>query len=187
MRRVTGIGGVFFKARDPKALAAWYAKHLGLAVASPVEQQAGASSGHGPKRTRGSTVTAAGAIIRTYETQEGSGPAGLDAGSTAALTSHEPAHMTTIAHNSTPTRPMFAPHRNSSIRRNSTTAGLGLAPFPHLCGLEVNARFIGFLVLAQDGEGMTLKLPARGPGENVCFGRLIQRDDAKQRFVVSRA
>ena len=30
MARVTGIGGVFFRARDPKALAAWYAKHLGI-------------------------------------------------------------------------------------------------------------------------------------------------------------
>ena len=30
MARVTGIGGVFFKARDPKALSAWYAKHLGI-------------------------------------------------------------------------------------------------------------------------------------------------------------
>lgn len=27
--RVTGIGGVFLKAADPKALAAWYAEHLG--------------------------------------------------------------------------------------------------------------------------------------------------------------
>ena len=27
-RRVTGIGGVFFKAKDPKTLGAWYAKHL---------------------------------------------------------------------------------------------------------------------------------------------------------------
>ena len=32
MARVTGIGGVFFKARDPKALAAWYRDVLGLAV-----------------------------------------------------------------------------------------------------------------------------------------------------------
>ena len=32
MARVTGIGGVFFKARDPKALATWYAEHLGLAL-----------------------------------------------------------------------------------------------------------------------------------------------------------
>ncbi|RDS86694.1 VOC family protein [Dyella psychrodurans] len=30
MRRVTGIGGVFFKAKDPKALADWYRVHLGL-------------------------------------------------------------------------------------------------------------------------------------------------------------
>ena len=33
MARVTGIGGVFLKAQDPKALADWYAKHLGLQVA----------------------------------------------------------------------------------------------------------------------------------------------------------
>jgi predicted enzyme related to lactoylglutathione lyase len=32
MARVTGIGGVFLKARDPKALNAWYAKHLGIPV-----------------------------------------------------------------------------------------------------------------------------------------------------------
>jgi len=30
--RVTGIGGVFFRARDPQALVAWYAKHLGVPV-----------------------------------------------------------------------------------------------------------------------------------------------------------
>lgn len=34
MARVTGIGGIFFKARDPKALAAWYAQHLGLSLES---------------------------------------------------------------------------------------------------------------------------------------------------------
>lgn len=28
--RVTGIGGVFFRARDPKALTAWYSEHLGV-------------------------------------------------------------------------------------------------------------------------------------------------------------
>ena len=33
MAKVTGIGGVFFKSKsDPKQLAAWYAKHLGLAL-----------------------------------------------------------------------------------------------------------------------------------------------------------
>ena len=30
MERVTGIGGVFFRARDPEALSAWYAAHLGV-------------------------------------------------------------------------------------------------------------------------------------------------------------
>ena len=29
-KRVTGIGGVFFKTKDPKALKEWYSKHLGL-------------------------------------------------------------------------------------------------------------------------------------------------------------
>ena len=28
MKRVTGIGGVFFKSEDPKQLKAWYQKHL---------------------------------------------------------------------------------------------------------------------------------------------------------------
>lgn len=31
-KRVTGIGGVFFKAKDPKALLDWYKKHLGIAT-----------------------------------------------------------------------------------------------------------------------------------------------------------
>jgi predicted enzyme related to lactoylglutathione lyase len=30
MKRVIGIGGVFFKAKDPESLRAWYQKHLGL-------------------------------------------------------------------------------------------------------------------------------------------------------------
>jgi predicted enzyme related to lactoylglutathione lyase len=30
MAQATGIGGVFIRARDPKALYAWYEKHLGL-------------------------------------------------------------------------------------------------------------------------------------------------------------
>jgi catechol 2,3-dioxygenase-like lactoylglutathione lyase family enzyme len=30
--RVTGIGGVFFKAKDPKALGAWYREKLGIAI-----------------------------------------------------------------------------------------------------------------------------------------------------------
>ena len=30
MEKVLGIGGVFFRARDPGALAAWYLRHLGV-------------------------------------------------------------------------------------------------------------------------------------------------------------
>jgi predicted enzyme related to lactoylglutathione lyase len=30
MKKVTGIGGVFIKAKDAKSLAAWYDKHLGF-------------------------------------------------------------------------------------------------------------------------------------------------------------
>lgn len=30
MERVTGIGGVFFRSRDPKCVAAWYEEHLGV-------------------------------------------------------------------------------------------------------------------------------------------------------------
>jgi predicted enzyme related to lactoylglutathione lyase len=32
MNRVTGIGGIFFKARDPAAMQAWYKRHLGIDV-----------------------------------------------------------------------------------------------------------------------------------------------------------
>jgi len=39
MERVLGIGGVFFRARDPKALAAWYEQHLGVSMTW--EQEAG--------------------------------------------------------------------------------------------------------------------------------------------------
>ncbi|HEX4857914.1 MAG TPA: VOC family protein [Usitatibacteraceae bacterium] len=32
MKRVTGIGGIFFKAKDPATLRAWYKRHLGIDV-----------------------------------------------------------------------------------------------------------------------------------------------------------
>ena len=32
MNRVTGIGGIFFQAKDPAALQAWYRRHLGIDV-----------------------------------------------------------------------------------------------------------------------------------------------------------
>lgn len=31
-KRITGIGGIFFKAEDPKKLMDWYGKHLGFEV-----------------------------------------------------------------------------------------------------------------------------------------------------------
>jgi predicted enzyme related to lactoylglutathione lyase len=37
VERVLGLGGVFFRARDPEALRAWYQEHLGL----PVEEWGG--------------------------------------------------------------------------------------------------------------------------------------------------
>lgn len=30
MKRVTGLGGIFFKAKDPSAMYEWYEKHLGI-------------------------------------------------------------------------------------------------------------------------------------------------------------
>jgi hypothetical protein len=32
MKRITGVGGIFFKANDPEKLGAWYREHLGLEV-----------------------------------------------------------------------------------------------------------------------------------------------------------
>jgi len=47
MEKVTGIGGLFFRAHDPKALARWYQQHLGVSLIrssyedSPWQQEAG--------------------------------------------------------------------------------------------------------------------------------------------------
>lgn len=47
MERVRGIGGFFFRAKAPKALAKWYADHLGIALTptdynqEPWRQEAG--------------------------------------------------------------------------------------------------------------------------------------------------
>jgi predicted enzyme related to lactoylglutathione lyase len=38
MAQITGIGGIFIKSRDPKALSAWYREKLGM----PVEEWGGA-------------------------------------------------------------------------------------------------------------------------------------------------
>ena len=50
MERVTGIGGFYFRARDPKALATWYEQRLGVATA-PRSYEAGAW-----RRREGETV-----------------------------------------------------------------------------------------------------------------------------------
>ncbi|HEV2377091.1 MAG TPA: VOC family protein [Streptosporangiaceae bacterium] len=39
MQRVSGIGGVFLRARDPAALRSWYAEHLGVEVSDWGGQQ----------------------------------------------------------------------------------------------------------------------------------------------------
>src|SRR5579872_4785958 len=47
MEKVAGIGGLFFRAHDPKALGAWYEQHLGISLTpkseggSPWQQEAG--------------------------------------------------------------------------------------------------------------------------------------------------
>lgn len=50
MAKAVGIGGIFLKARDPKALAAWYATHLGIQL-----QDGGYFSFEGPE-SAGTTV-----------------------------------------------------------------------------------------------------------------------------------
>lgn len=50
MEKVTGIGGLFFRAHDPKALGNWYLEHLGIALTPSKEgdrvweQEAGPTS-----------------------------------------------------------------------------------------------------------------------------------------------
>jgi predicted enzyme related to lactoylglutathione lyase len=57
MKRVTGIGGIFFKADQPEALRAWYQRHLGI----PIEDYGGAAfrwRDDGDPDRRGMTVWA---------------------------------------------------------------------------------------------------------------------------------
>lgn len=55
MKRVTGIGGIFFSARDPVALRAWYQRHLGIDVQAWGGTSFSWRDGSGPSAT-GSTV-----------------------------------------------------------------------------------------------------------------------------------
>ena len=52
MAKAVGIGGIFLKARDPKALAQWYATHLGI------PDQGGGSLGFDGPASMGMTVFA---------------------------------------------------------------------------------------------------------------------------------
>lgn len=63
MRRVTGIGGIFFKANDPKALGAWYRRHLGI----DVSEWGGAAFRWGtPENPSGTTIWSPFAADTTY-------------------------------------------------------------------------------------------------------------------------
>ena len=60
MKRVTGIGGIFFHAQDPAALRAWYKTHLGV----DVQDWGGAAfvwADENGNPTRGTTVWSIGA------------------------------------------------------------------------------------------------------------------------------
>jgi predicted enzyme related to lactoylglutathione lyase len=50
MAKAIGVGGIFLKARDPKALSAWYATHLGIA------DQGGGTLGFDGPESAGMTV-----------------------------------------------------------------------------------------------------------------------------------
>ncbi|GMU45080.1 MAG: VOC family protein [Xanthomonadales bacterium] len=54
MQRVTGIGGIFIKARDPETLKTWYRRHLGI----DIQDWGGASfRWHTPERPEPEGVT----------------------------------------------------------------------------------------------------------------------------------
>lgn len=48
MRKVTGIGGFYFRARDPQALAEWYETHFGILRVSDDEDDATWEQDAGP-------------------------------------------------------------------------------------------------------------------------------------------
>jgi glyoxylase I family protein len=48
MERVTGVGGVFFRARDPETLSEWYERHLGVGCPPATYQQRSWTQEGGP-------------------------------------------------------------------------------------------------------------------------------------------
>src|SRR5437773_2082830 len=68
MRRVTGIGGIFMSAKDPKSLCAWYKKHLGI----DVQDWGGTAftwTDSGGNPTKGTTVWSVGSAEATTSRQ----------------------------------------------------------------------------------------------------------------------
>lgn len=63
MKRVTGIGGIFFKSQDPAMLGAWYRDHLGLDV---TEWGGAIFSWGGPDSEKGVTIWSAFKSDTTY-------------------------------------------------------------------------------------------------------------------------
>ena len=64
--RVAGIGGIFFKAKSPAKLGAWYQKHLGL----PLEGWGGCAfpwrDAKNPKKTGMTVWSPSGAVVATF-------------------------------------------------------------------------------------------------------------------------
>ena len=58
MRRVTGIGGIFFKAKDAPALRVWYQRHLGIEIDETYGHAAFAWTDGDGKPTGGTTILA---------------------------------------------------------------------------------------------------------------------------------
>jgi len=73
IQHVTGIGGVFFKTRDPGALAAWYRDHLGVPTA---DNTYALFTAGGPDAT-GSRVQAVWSAFPEDTTYFGPGPSPL--------------------------------------------------------------------------------------------------------------
>ncbi len=65
MKRVTGIGGIFFKAKDAPALQAWYKQHLGIDV-QPWGGAAFTWTDDGGKPTGGTTIWSIGPADGDY-------------------------------------------------------------------------------------------------------------------------
>ena len=65
MKRVTGIGGIFFQASDPESLRAWYREHLGI----DVQEWGGAAftwTDDAGKPTKGTTIWSVGSEKSYY-------------------------------------------------------------------------------------------------------------------------